>query len=145
MRTASWILTAATLLSALVAGADVPGVRITDPWIRINPAGDLAAAYLTLHNDSHRALTVIGAHTVLAAHAMIHESAVIGGQSRMRARGKLVVPPGGTLRFAPGGLHIMLTGLAHPLHPGEAVQLDLLLEDGASERMSAIARPAATP
>ena len=39
---------------------------------------------------------------------------------------------GATLRFAPGGLHIMLQGLTRALTPGEEVPLELLLEGGGS-------------
>ncbi len=135
----------ATLAVANIAVADAGGARVTDAWVRVTPAGDVAAAYLTLHNDSSRPLAVTGVRSALAAHAMIHESALIGGQSRMRARGELVVPPGGTVRFAPGGLHLMLTGLVRPLHAGDPVSFELLFGDGASLRVSAIARSAAAP
>jgi len=40
---------------------------------------------------------------------MIHETQLVGTQSTMRASAQLILAPGQTLRFAPGGLHVMLT------------------------------------
>jgi copper(I)-binding protein len=62
---------------------------------------------------------------------MIHMTAMINGQSTMRAHESLRVAPGETVRFAPGGLHIMLH-LEHPLAVGDQVPLVLLLEGGGS-------------
>ncbi len=43
--------------------------------------------------------------------------------------------------LAPGGLHVMLGMLAHPLAVGERVPLELLLEGGARVAVSAVVRP----
>ena len=45
------------------------------------------------------------------------------------------------LRLAPGGLHVMLQALAHPLTPGTEVPLVLLLEGGGSLAVTARVRP----
>jgi copper(I)-binding protein len=37
----------------------------------------------------------------------------------------LDVPPGATVKSDPGGLHVMLTGLLHPLMPGTDFPLSL--------------------
>lgn len=41
-----------------------------------------------------------------------------------------VVPPGGSLRFAPGGDHLMLVGLTRPPVKGEEVEVTLTLDPG---------------
>jgi copper(I)-binding protein len=71
---------------------------------------------------------------------MIHETSVVGGESRMRPRERLRIGAGETLRFAPGGLHVMLHGLTPPLTPGEEVPLVLLLEDGGTVAVTAHVR-----
>ena len=70
---------------------------------------------------------------------MIHESTLVNGQSTMRAHEPLRIAPGETVRFAPGGLHIMLT-LKRPLAPGDEVPLVLQLEGGASLEVTARVR-----
>jgi hypothetical protein len=77
----------------------------------------------------------------LAAVAMIHETRLVGTQSTMRAREELVVAAGATLRFAPGGLHVMLQGLSQALKPGDTVPLLLLLEGGRTLAVTARVRP----
>ena len=49
--------------------------------------------------------------------------------------------PRATVRLAPGGLHVMLQALAHPLTPGNEVPLVLLLEGGGSLAVTARVRP----
>jgi copper(I)-binding protein len=50
----------------------------------------------------------------------------------MRAHEPLRIGAGETVRFTPGGLHIMLHRLKRPLAPGDEVPLVLLLEGGGS-------------
>ena len=73
--------------------------------------------------------------------AMIHETKVEGGVSRMRAHEQLVIPPGKTVKLEPEGLHVMLHGLSRPLSPGASVPLVLRLSDGTSLQIAAPVRP----
>jgi copper(I)-binding protein len=47
------------------------------------------------------------------------------GVASMRPVQGVDLPPGGAARFAPGGLHVMLIGLAEPLVEGETFPLTL--------------------
>lgn len=119
-------------LGCTIAVAAPPPLTAQDAWIRATPGGDVAAAYLTLQNKSSQVVSIVGVRCACAGHAMIHESSVRNGQSTMRPREPLPVAAGATLRFTPGGLHIMLQGLTRALTPGEEVPLELLLEGGGS-------------
>jgi hypothetical protein len=72
---------------------------------------------------------------------MIHETQLVGGVSTMRPHEPLVIAPGASVELAPGGLHVMLHDLAHPLAVGEQVPLELLLEGGGRLEVSARVRP----
>jgi len=61
---------------------------------------------------------------------MIHRTVEEGGVSRMRPAGRLEVPPGGELRFEPGGLHLMLMRPLRPLAEGDVARIRLVLADG---------------
>ena len=128
------------LYGASVASATAQGLAVEDAWIRATPGADVAAAYLTLHNQSNQPLTVVGVRSPLAAHAMIHESRLVNGQSTMRPLERLRIGPADTVRFAPGGLHVMLQELAHSLTPGEQVPLVLLLDGGGTLKLTARVR-----
>jgi copper(I)-binding protein len=72
---------------------------------------------------------------------MIHESSIVDGQSRMRMKDKVVVPPGKSVTFAPEGLHIMIVGFRYTVSEGDRVPLTLQLEDGGKLAVSAQVRP----
>jgi copper(I)-binding protein len=139
------------LASATVAQTPAPMARAAalpqtalvaqNAWVRTTPGADVAAAYLTLRNVSTSAVTVTGVESPSAAHAMIHETKVEGGQSKMRPHEQLVVAPGATLKLEPGGLHVMLHDLKQPLTVGQTVPLVFLLAGGGSVQVTAAVRP----
>ena len=122
-------------MQALAAPAQPAALAAEDVWIRATPGADVAAAYLTLHNNGTQPVVVTGVRSAAAAAAMIHETSLVKGESTMRAHEPLRIAPGETVRFAPGGLHIMLH-LKHPLAAGDEVPLTLLLDSGASVTVS---------
>ena len=137
---AAYAVTCLALLACTVALAVAPALTAQDAWIRATPGSDVAAAYLTVHNTATHAVSIVGVRCACAGHAMIHETTLNNGQSSMRPREPLAIAAGATLRFAPGGLHIMLQGLTRALKPGEEVPLELLLEGGGSLSVSARVR-----
>jgi periplasmic copper chaperone A len=122
-------------------GAAAAALAAGDAWVRATPGADVAAGYLTLHNGGSHPVIVVGVRCPLARHAMIHESAVSHGAASMRPHERLSIAPGETVRLAPGGMHVMLEMLAHPLNPGEKVPLQLLLEGGGTLEVTALVRP----
>lgn len=118
-------------------------ILVTDAWIRAIPGADTAAAYMTLRNSSGHSVTVQGVQSAAAAHVMIHETSLQGGMSRMRPHAQIVIAAGATVKLEPGGLHVMLQGLAQPLNVGQSVPLVVLLTDGTSVQAEARVRPLA--
>jgi len=131
------------LLSEASGGAQAPALSAQDAWVRATPGVDVAAAYLTLHNAGAQPLAVTGVESPLAAAAMIHETSIVDGRASMRPHEPLVIAAGATVRLAPGGLHIMLQGLKHPLAPGDEVPLVLQLQGGGVLSITARVRPPA--
>lgn len=132
-------------LAALPLGAQ-PGVpagalTVADAWVRAIPGAAVAAAYMTLHNGGKQPVRVIGVRSALAGHAMIHETRLENGVSTMRPHEPLVIAPGASVTLEPGGLHLMLHDLAHPLAVDEQVPLELLLDGGGRVAVSARVRP----
>lgn len=121
--------------------ASATALAVADAWVRAAPGADVAAAYMKLHNRGPSELVVIAVRTALAREAMIHETRIERGESTMRARERVAVAPGASVALSPGGLHVMLRGLAHPLAVGEEVRLELLLAGGGSVAVSARVRP----
>ena len=132
------------VLMALVAFsvvAQTPALTVLDAWTRQVPGSDVAAAYLTLRNATTRPVTIVSIESPLAEHAMIHETKTVGGQSQMRPHEQLVIAPGQTVKFEPGGLHVMLMGLTQTVAVGKSFPLVLLLADGTKVQVAAVVRP----
>lgn len=131
---------ATALLPAIVTAQASPLI-VQNAWLRKAPGSDTAAVYLLLRNPGTQPIIVIGVKTPAAGNAMIHESSTVGGQSRMRMHDKLVIAPGQTVAFEPGGLHVMLSGLRKPLTIGQTVPMILLLANGGTVQVVAAVRP----
>ena len=131
-------------LVALPAAAQPAGVAgtltVRDAWVRAVPGAQVAAVYMTLHNGGPGAVRITGVHSALAGHAMIQESQLVGGVSTMRAHEPLAIAAGASVELRPGGLHVMLEDLRHPLAVGEQVPLELLLAGGGRVALSARVR-----
>lgn len=126
-----------TLAALAVAGAaHAQAIRISDAWIRPPPPGaPTAAGYATVTNASRRPDALIGGFTPAAARVEVHQMSMAGGVMRMRpVTGGLPIPPGGTVRLAPGGLHLMLIGPTRPLRPGDKVPVTLRFMRGGAVR-----------
>ncbi|MEJ0022703.1 MAG: copper chaperone PCu(A)C [Alphaproteobacteria bacterium] len=93
-------------------------IKIENARIMAPPPGaTTAAAYFTLRNDGP-ADQLAGASSPVAASAEMHETQNDAGMMSMHHMEGVDVPAGGVVEFAPGGRHIMLTGLTQPLVAG---------------------------
>ena len=76
--------------------------------------------------------------------AVLHTSSATGGVARMRIVDRLPIPAGATIALAPGGTHIMLSGLAGPLVAGQQTTIALrFAKAGAKQVAVAIVAPGA--
>ncbi|HSJ96498.1 MAG TPA: copper chaperone PCu(A)C [Myxococcota bacterium] len=109
---------------ALSAQADV---TVQDAWVRgVVPAQKTTGAFMTL--TSTEDAKVVAARSPAARAAEIHESMVMGGVAHMHEVEALELPAGRAVALRPGGLHLMLMGLARPLKVGERVPIVLTIE-----------------
>jgi copper(I)-binding protein len=122
----------ATLGALLVAPAAVRAddamIMVEQPWARATPgAGTSGAVYLTLidHGAPDR---LIGVSTPAADMAMLHESFVENGVSKMRMLDGVPLDPHKPVILHPGATHIMLEGLKAPLKVGGSFPLTLTFE-----------------
>lgn len=107
-----------TLVLAL-AGCDAPSpeIQVSDGWARATAPGQSSAAvYATIANRGSTD-RLIGVSSN-AGMAMLHRSDNEGGVSRMRMLSDMAIPAGDRVALAPGGTHIMVTGLRAPLAVG---------------------------
>jgi copper(I)-binding protein len=117
-------------------GTQTSGVEVKDAWARATPGGaENGAAYLTVLSPTGDRLT--GVASSAATTTGLHEMANDGGVMKMREVPAIDLPPGQAVTLKPGGLHIMLMGLKHPLQPGGSVPLTLTFEKAGSREVGA--------
>ena len=135
------LLVLSAILAPVSASAD-SNLVVAGAWIRQPPPGtDVASVYLSLENVGTKAVRLTGVECPLASMAMMHQTLESGGQSHMRALASVSLAPGASMAFSPGGKHIMLQGLAHPLQVGERVPLVLRFSGGIKLHVTALVRP----
>lgn len=119
--------------SAPAAPAPVEG-QVTVANARSRPAplqGGNGAAFLLVLNSTDAPVRLISAASDVADAVELHETVQDGGVMKMIPHPEgFEVPAGGSVELAPGGKHVMLLGLAHPLEAGQAFSLTLTFDDG---------------
>lgn len=130
MRRAMVVLVAMGLI-VTACGGDGDAVSVTDVWARTTE-GPNGAVYLTIEAGSDDVtLTGVAVTTDVAAMAQIHRSAMgSDGSMSMEPAGDVTIPAGESVEFAPGGLHVMLMGLAGPLEVGDSFEVTLSFGSG---------------
>lgn len=109
-------------------------LEISHPWARPS-TGKTGAAYFTIKNNgADDKLTGVTAD--VSAKVQLHDMEMDGNIMRMRKLDALPLPAGKTVNVAPGGLHIMLIGLAAPLKAGDSFPMRLTFEKAGTVEVS---------
>jgi copper(I)-binding protein len=132
-------LLAATMIMAPVAGTSAAlahnhggeaasgGVVINQPYAKATmPGAKVAAAYMQVKNTGKSPVTLTAATTPACEKVEVHTMSMDGGIMRMReVTGGVTIPPGETVKFVSGGMHLMLMGLKQQLTPGTTIPMTL--------------------
>ena len=129
------------LLVAVFAHNHALAVDIEEAWMRAMPPGQpTAAAYLTLSNPDRDAVTLVEARSEMVGRIELHRSIQEDGMWRMRRVPDLLVPAGGEVKMAPGGIHLMLFELERSLREGETMPLTLEFDTGETRQVDVSVR-----
>ena len=110
-----------------IALAQQSGIQIENAWSRAAMAGRTGVVYLTI-TDTGAPDKLMAVASPVATKADLHESFTDNGVAKMRDVATLPVQPGKSVTLAPGGYHIMLTGLKQSLQQGDTFPLMLSFE-----------------
>lgn len=90
------------------------------------PGATVGAAYMQVVNGGRNQVVLVSATSPVSARVEFHSMSMEGNIMRMREiTGGIPIPPGGSVNFVPGGMHIMLVGLTQRLAPGTFIPLTL--------------------
>ena len=134
-------MTSLTRLMTAMSVALLPGFAMGHDYM----LGDLHVEHPYARATAETAMTGAGYVTILNSGATddaliaveaayprvsIHQSQTLDGVASMLALDRVVIPAGGTVTFAPGGLHVMFMGLnGNPLTIGDDVPATLVFEN----------------
>lgn len=122
------IVTLGLLFSLYTQAGDV---HVSDPIVRLLPPSVTnTAAYLIVANHGEHDISLTGGRSDIADRVELHNHVMEDDLMKMIKQDQVVVPAGETVKFHPGGLHVMLMGLKGPLKNGQKVIITLLTEDG---------------
>ena len=115
--------------AAMAAKANID---VTDAWVRAT-AANATTAQVYLHLVSAKdADRLVGLEVSNATRVDVREPTDTGA-AKGNAAPSVDVPAGGNLNFAPGGRHLLLSGLKAPLKEGESFLLTLRFDKGGSQ------------
>lgn len=109
--------------------AETARVTIATPWSRATPGNSkIGVAFLEVQARKGHADKLLSASSPVAGVVELHTHTSDNGVMRMRRIDAIDVPAGGKAVLKPGGLHLMLMNLKHPLKEGDKIDLTLVFE-----------------
>lgn len=127
------------LLAGCARGAQALSVQ--DAWARPGNTGEASAIYFTIHNPQAQDDSLLEARCDAASTVQVHRTQTdAAGKSAMMHQASVPVPAGQQVKFAPGGLHVMMMGLTRDLVPGQAVQVTLIFQRAGEMQVTATVR-----
>lgn len=133
----------ALALPALGACQQEQGLRVENGWVRLPAvAGRPGAAYFTLHGGAQPVRLLSVTSPVVIRTEMHDTMKGMQGMMQMRPMAGVDVPARSTVKFEPGGKHVMLFNVNPGIKPGRAMEFTLTFADGTQLTPSFTARPA---
>lgn len=120
----------AVAIAVLSTPAFAAGVTVSDGWFRALPAGLPAGGYFTLRNAGAETVTLTGASSPACGMLMLHKTDDMNGMSSMGDVANIPVAAGDTLKFAPGGYHLMCMNPTAAMKVGAKVMVTLEFAGG---------------
>jgi hypothetical protein len=118
------------------------GVTVAHPWTRATPGGTKAGSlYLQITAQRGKGDKLIGAHSLVAGSAEIHDHIVEQGTGKMRRVDAVAVPGGKSVILRPSGYHIMLIDLKQPLNEGDLTKVTLVFDKAGEIEVDASVEP----
>ncbi|MGY5450651.1 copper chaperone PCu(A)C [Agarivorans sp. MS3-6] len=112
-------------------------IMVSEVYARATPPNaPTSAIFLTMHNHSEQAISLVSAETPAAGRVELHTMLMDGDIMKMRQVEKIEVPAKQMVELKPGGFHLMLFNLQQPFNEGEQLALSLNFSDGSSQQFN---------
>lgn len=118
------------MLAAPALSAE-PAVTVSHQWMRFLTPQIPAAGYMTLYNGGGDPAVLTSAASPGCGTLMLHRSVIQNGVAKMMMVMSITVPSHGSVRFQPGGYHLMCMQPTAAVRPGKRVRVSLTFKNGA--------------
>ena len=124
------------ILALLFPAGAFAELEISEARIKnLPPTVPVCAGYMTIHNSSQVAVSIVAIRSDAFASVEIHRSVMHDGMMRMDRVNNLQIAPGASQQLAPGGLHLMMMQPVQATRPGDDIEIILQLDDGSEQRL----------
>ncbi|MCF2947324.1 copper chaperone PCu(A)C [Paraglaciecola aquimarina] len=136
------ILVLSLCCSLLYASVSQAELLVTQATVRLLPPGvPNTSAYFTIENTSQQAVYLTGAEANFVDKAEIHNHVHDNGMMKMQQQAEVKIEAGKIVKFAPGGLHLMLFGLKQTLSENQLLELSIHTKSGQKISFQAHVKP----
>ena len=120
-----------TFVFCLAACSEKAAIEVENIFMHELPPGQSTGAiYMVLKNNTKQNLVLNYVHSGIASDVEVHRVLYENGMMQMRQVNHLTLDPGASLRFEPGGYHLMVMGIEKSPAVGETFELVMEFEDG---------------
>ncbi|GAA0853887.1 copper chaperone PCu(A)C [Aliiglaciecola litoralis] len=128
--TVNTIIISFVLVLAFYCQAASAQLQVSNATVRLLPPGvPNTSAYFTIENSGTQDQSIVAAELNFARKAELHAHIMDGDMMRMEQQQQVRIAAGESVTFKPGGLHVMIFGLAEPLQENQQVSFTLVTGD----------------
>ena len=129
-------------LNLLRAAAQTSEITIRDGWVQeAPPSQKITAAYMVIENHGKADIALKLATSPVVDVIELHKMELIDGFMKMRKVESINIPSGGEVELKPGGYHLMVIGLKHPLKEGDSVSISFEFSNGRQQSIEIPVKP----
>ncbi len=143
----AWFVLVSFVVASLSVGPHAQArdvLSASDAYIlEAPPTARSNVGYVEVSNSSRRPVRLLAIDSDRFARHEMHSMREEAGVMQMRNERTLEVPPRGSVKFEPGGYHLMLFGADPPLRAGEKVKL--LLQSASGDELNVVFEVRAQP
>jgi len=132
-----FLICAAALVVNNSHAADANGIEVKDAWIReAPPNAKLLGAYFTISNLGKQAKTLTSISSSAFEKVEMHKTVKKGDMSNMVEQKELLLKAGESVKFSPGGYHLMLIHPKSVIKVGQHHDMTLYFTDQSTLKLS---------
>lgn len=116
-------------------------IVVEDTMVKTTPPGITnSAAYLTISNNSDQDITLMDVASDAAQLVEMHEHVISNGAMKMQRMSPLKIEANSSVKFQPGGYHIMFIGVTQNIKEGDKINITLSFDDGTKKIINSTAK-----